>query len=244
MINADSNIFLLARFLLADITYLQRTKDEKTFHSHVKIILSLLGFKTYSELLGSARRLDLCVELPEQVFVIIELKYCSKPDNKEKEEETLALAAAAVKYVPKDLIDKSLLKAVEKKLQFDGIEQFLSELPQKPSKKAEIDQILIQHAKHTFTKPQRAQILAQLAREKLSKEELEEVLPKESTKERPPKEQLEKLLSKTAQTALDTITQKDYHSILGHKAKEIIDLGMAIYGKANKVMALFEPKKS
>jgi hypothetical protein len=46
-------------------------------------------------------------------------------------------------------------------------------------------------------------------------------------------------LSQTAQAALDSIAQRDYHSILGDKAKEIIDLGIAIYGNKNKVKAIF-----
>jgi hypothetical protein len=160
---------------LSTVTYLQRTKDEKTFHSYVQIILSVLGFKTYSELLKAARRLDLCLELPEKIFVIIELKYCSEPAKLNKKEENQALAAAAEKFLP-ELLDKTLSLAVQDKLKFSGVTKLLSQLSKKPSTDAELDQVLAQASAEVLSEEERTKALAVSAKKTLPKEKLEQAL--------------------------------------------------------------------
>jgi transcriptional regulator NrdR family protein len=87
-----------------------------------------------------------------------------------------------------------------------------------------------------------SKILAQLARKKLSEEKLEKALLKACPAEDISEEQIDAILSHAAQKALKDIDQRHYHGPIEYKAKKIIDLGLAIFGKGNIVKAIFGPK--
>jgi hypothetical protein len=55
-------------------------------------------------------------------------------------------------------------------------------------------------------------------------------------------EKIDETLSKATQGALNDIITRNYHGIIQHRAKEIIDIGMAIYGHGDRVKVAFGPK--
>jgi Glu-tRNA(Gln) amidotransferase subunit E-like FAD-binding protein len=54
-------------------------------------------------------------------------------------------------------------------------------------------------------------------------------------------EEIDEILSKAADEAVRDIAQGGYHGIIGSEAKEIIDLGLAVYGHGDQVKAVFGP---
>jgi cobalamin biosynthesis protein CbiG len=103
---------------------------------------------------------------------------------------------------------------------------------------------LLKPPQESFSKDEITKALAVSARKNLPSDKLEQALMDAGAGKGISKKQIDAILSDTAQTALNSIAQRDNHSILGHKAKEIIDLGMVIYGNENKVVDLFGPKNS
>jgi hypothetical protein len=76
----------------------------------------------------------------------------------------------------------------------------------------------------------------------LSEEEIDEALLETGYMLKLSDEQIDSILTETAKIALTTISEKGYHGIVGPKAKKIIDLGLAIFGKGSKVKAAFGPQ--
>jgi hypothetical protein len=77
-------------FFFAPIGYYQRPSDEKTLRALPQAILTALGFKVFTELPGAMRRLDLGLELPDQVWLIIELRLCrAEEKNSRRKKKTI-----------------------------------------------------------------------------------------------------------------------------------------------------------
>jgi hypothetical protein len=87
------------------------------------------------------------------------------------------------------------------------------------------------------------QALAATAGEKLSPSQIKEALTAPDSLPGEVKERIAEDLSKATEVALRAIIEKDYHGVLALKAKEFIDLGLAVYGYGGQVMAAFGPQK-
>jgi hypothetical protein len=120
----------------------------------------------------------------------------------------------------------------------------LSEEPQQAGTDDEKDEILAKAAKRVLTGTERAWALVLTAKEKLAGDELPEALRKAAVIPPPTKERIDEMLSKAVEKALSDIIERDYHGIIKHKAKEIIDLGLAVYGGGSEVKAGFGPQSS
>jgi hypothetical protein len=227
----------------SSITYYQRPEQEKIFHALVQMLLSGMGFKVLSELAGWSGRMDLCLELPEQVYLIIELKYCPIQVTLAEEDKIQALATAAYMNFPEDIINHALSKAVQKKLKVKEIVQLLSECPDKNLDKVEKDRFLAQAGKDKIlTEAEYDLALAALAKQKFTKDEVTEILYEATIDMGIIEEKnIDDILSKTTLDALKAIAEKNYHDTVKLKAKEIIDLGLAISGYGSQVKAAFGP---
>jgi hypothetical protein len=108
---------------------------------------------------------------------------------------------------------------------------------------AEEDHFLAQTAAKILTGFEIVQALAGAAGENLSPSQIKNALLNLDTLPAEVKARIAKDLSKAAEVALRDIIKKDYHGILALKAKEFIDLGLAVYGYGGQVMAAFGPQK-
>jgi hypothetical protein len=229
--------------IFSTITYYQRPEGEKAFHSLVQVLLSGMCFKVLSELAGWSGRVDLCLELPDQVYLIIELNYCPIQLKLAEAEKIQALATAAYINFSEEIINQALSKAVQKKLKLKEIVQLLSELPDKNLDKVEKDHFLAQAGREKIlTEAEYDLALAALAKQKFTKDEVNEIL-QEATTELGVKEgkNIDDILFETTQDALKAIAERNYHDTLKLRAKEIIDLGLAISGYGSQVKAAFGP---
>ncbi|MDR1870797.1 MAG: hypothetical protein LBS60_02530, partial [Deltaproteobacteria bacterium] len=224
------------------ISYHQRPKGEETFHAFVQLILLALGFEVGTELPGAVGRLDLCVKLSSEVYLIIELKYCpNKLKLKPKEEDKL-LAAVAIEKLPKETVDMSLAAAARLRFKTAEIYQITSANPQKDLTKTEANHLLAQAAVTSLSEETINQVLAKTARDKLPEEEIEEIFQNATSQLASSEEEIDNDLTKAAQLALEVINTKDYHGVLELKAQEIIDLGLSVYGHGERIKVIFAPK--
>ncbi|MDR1109636.1 MAG: AAA family ATPase, partial [Deltaproteobacteria bacterium] len=224
------------------VSYHQRPKEEKTFHAFVQLLLMAMGFNIQSELPGAQSRLDLCLELPDGVYVIIELKYCQSQTKLKPAEEEEALAVAAIDLVSKEARNESLARLAKRKLDRIELFQIISEDSYDNATKEEKDTILAKAAMKSFPRVDTDKVLADTAKTHLSSEELQEALYMVGNKPSPSNDEIDSVLSKAAQKALKDITERDYQGLLRHKAKEIIDLGLAVYWHGSQVKAAFGTK--
>jgi hypothetical protein len=225
---------------LATISYFQRPKEERTFHTIIQTILQVMGFKVISELTGSQVRLDLCIEMPDKLFIIIELKYCPKFGKLPKKEENSFLAFVAMEKVPEDEINRRLAREAKKKLE-DPFELFPI-LSSATLTEIEKNRLVAEVARKSLPKDEINKILARLVKDKLSEAQLNEILEDDVGTDLS-EEDIDGRLSKAADEALLSIEKKDYHSLLRNSADRFIDLGLAIYGSGSKVKAVFGKSK-
>jgi predicted transcriptional regulator len=185
--------------------------------------------------------MDLCVFLPDEIYLIIEVKYCPSTKKLTKKEENALLAKEAAPYFSKDLINQSLTQAVQNKLTPLEINEYFT---QPPLSTAERDSILAKAANTVLTYDEMNKTLATLAREKLPQDKLSEILLKIQTGSVFSEEEIDAILSEGTQEALNQILKQDYSGILRINAKEIIELGLAIFGSGSHVKATFRQKPS
>ena len=85
-------------------------------------------------------------------------------------------------------------------------------------------------------------VLASAARRLLSSAQIEAALLEASPASADlPEPEIDEMLSKAAQKALSDIIESNYHAIADSDAKEIVDLGLAVYGYGQRVKAVFAP---
>jgi hypothetical protein len=227
--------------LFTNITFHQRPKGEKIFHSFIQLILLGMGFNVRSETSGSLGRSDLVVELPGQVFVIIELKYCPTRRNLTKVEEDEVLSFLAITSLPMAMLEESLAEMAKKMFKFEEISKILSSLGNKEATEVKKNSLLARAFKESFPKTDLNQALALAARENVPQKKIKEALLKAASRSNWDPERVESLLSQAAQKALKDIAAKDYHGPFKLEAKRFIDLGLAIFGVGSQVKALFGP---
>ncbi|MDR2140377.1 MAG: hypothetical protein LBR11_01040, partial [Deltaproteobacteria bacterium] len=230
----------------SSLNYHQRPDNEKTFHILTQSYLLGMGFKVQSDLSGTIGRLDLSVELPDQVFLIIELKYLSKPKKTRTAKENAVLASLAYGLLPKDDILESLANLASIKLKVKEKIKILFDIAQQDLTVDKQRLLFVQAAQESLLETDMNITLASLVLEKLPPEIIENELLKLGVEiDLSPElddlsnEGIERFLSKVAQEALRDITQKEYHGPLRLEAKEFIDLAIVIYNKGSKVKALF-----
>jgi hypothetical protein len=203
------------------------------------MLLTGMGFKVWTELLGADNRLDLCVELPNGDYVVIELKYVKGHRDLKPEEKIQVLASAAKKKFTKEVVDKCLANLADEKLSPKET------IPIDREKDEAIkNQLLADLALSSLTTSDINQAMAELAMEKLSNEVITDVLLGASPKLKLSDKQIDGKLSQAVALALKDIKDKNYHGIVALKAKKIIDLGLAIYGVGSQIKAAFGEGKS
>jgi hypothetical protein len=217
----------------------QRPKGEATFHAFVHLILMALEFKVLSEVPGATGRLDLVFELPGGVHVIAELKYVPERTELTKAEMDQALAGKARVALDFETISEGLAEAVI--IEYADSDQAVKDLFRSRLSLPERNQRLADEAGRLLSKSRIDSVLADLAKSKLSKKVIDTVVKDRLRELAPSDEQIDKYLLKAANQAIKDIIKRDYNSIIGDKAKEIIDLGLASYGYFIPVKAVFGP---
>jgi hypothetical protein len=242
--NAPAVSDIFSAFFSA-ITSLHRLDKEQSFHSVIQSILLALNFKVLSELSGTIGRLNLCLELPDQVYLNIQLKYCPMTETLTKKEINMVLATYAISTFPDDITNQALSMAVQRKLKFKGTDQLLTELSAKNLEKADKDRLMAQAGKEKIlTEDEVALVLANFYRSQISNNEIDKILSQEITDYNNQEGQIDELLSKATHRALKDIAEKDYHGVVKLRAKKIIDLGLAVYGRGTQVKAAFGPRET
>jgi predicted AAA+ superfamily ATPase len=236
-----SDIF---RDLFSKLNFSQSQANLKNFHSLVQIILTALGFNVLSGVPGNKGRMDLCVFLPDEIYLIIEVKYYPSTKKLTKKEENNILATEAIVNLQKNLINKAMSRAVKDKLGIAGVKKLFAELPSQPATAAENEIILVNAAEKVLTDDEMAKALAKLARKEIPQDKLSEILLDIQADSDLCEEEIDALLSEGAQEALSQILKQDYSSILRINAKEVMELGLAIFGSGSHVKAAFRQKPS
>ncbi|MDR2142068.1 MAG: hypothetical protein LBR11_09820 [Deltaproteobacteria bacterium] len=228
------------------LSYYQRPDNEKTFHLLIQSYLLGMGLKVQREVSGAIGRLDLSVELPGQVFLIIELKYRSKPDQKKTEKRNAYLASLAYKLLPAEMVSESLSNLAFNKLNGKQQAKIFFKINNKGLTNSEITQLFVQTALESLQEVDINAALASLVLAKLPPETLNQELLSlgveidlSSDSEDLTGGRIDQVLTKTAQLALRDITQKDYHGPFRLEAKEFIDLALVIYDHGSQVKAVF-----
>jgi hypothetical protein len=224
------------------IIYQQRLEGEKSFHFLVQVLLSAMGFKVLSEIADCSGRVDLCFELPDQVYLSIEVKYCPIQVTLAEEEKNHALAKAALVFLPDD-VDQCLSEAVQAKLDYEAIELLFSESHQILTTKEETNKFLAQEGRKTIlTAQEREEALASMVKKKLGEEVIKDVLDNAEAKAlKHSKNKIDDMLTKAIKDALEAIAERNYHGVEKLKDKEIIGLGLVISGYGSQVNAAFGP---
>ncbi|MDR2141889.1 MAG: AAA family ATPase [Deltaproteobacteria bacterium] len=237
------------RDFICAFTYHQRPKDERDFHLIVQAILLAMDFKVLSEVPSSKGRLDLGVELPGQVYLIIELKYRSKANQKRAEEEIASLASLAYKLLPVEEVSESLSNLAFNKLDGKQQAQIFYKINKKGLTNSEKNELFTQTALELLRVEDINSALAALVLEKLPTEKLNQELRNLGVKMDLSSDSLDlaggrvdQVLTKIAQLALRDITQKDYHGPFRLEAKKFIDLALVIYDHGSQVKAVFGQK--
>jgi protein required for attachment to host cells len=109
-------------------------------------------------------------------------------------------------------------------------------------KEDEVNQILADSSADYLTEAEMYQALAGAVKEKLSSKEIDAIYKKAIPQGKVSDAEIEEILIKAAQRALGDIREKNYHSIAMNTAdgiKEIIDLGLSIYGHGLHIKVAF-----
>jgi hypothetical protein len=224
----------LFRISFKPIATSQSTASEKIFQNYIKLVLSAQDFDVRSEVSGADGRLDLSVLLPSQVSLVIELKHVSKPTKRPTDKENEILADIARNSFSIEEQDQSLARAAR-----IGIGEALIRPIMKRASGAERTPLLAELAIEVFDKPRINKVLADLAMEKLSADVIDQALIDAVGGKSLSEEEIEGALTKAAKRALNQINEKKYGDLVKKGAKEIIKLGLAIYGNGSNVKALF-----
>jgi hypothetical protein len=137
-----------------------------------------------------------------------------------------------------------LAAAIENKLSMEKFRKALSKIDILKPTEADTNRGLADNALEYLTEAEYAATLALTARKKLPKKEITEILKSATSREALSEEEIDVVLSKAAMEALSQIVKKDYHGPIkeGLKAKEIIDMGLSMYGSKAIVKAVFGPE--
>ncbi|MDR2140390.1 MAG: hypothetical protein LBR11_01105, partial [Deltaproteobacteria bacterium] len=242
------------RAILSDhftrVTYFQKPDRESDFHAYIQLLFQFYKFKVQSELPGSKGRLDLSVELPGQVVLVVELKYRPNPKKILTPTDNASLASLADKLLSKEEVFESLDNLASKKLNSKQRNKIWAGIDQEGLSVAKQRRLFVLAALDLLSETDIDKNLATLVLEKLPPEIIKKELLKLGKSINLPTEtevfsdaEIDRLLDKATQEALRDITQKNYHSSFGPEVKKFIDLAIAFYDDGSKMKALFGPEK-
>jgi DNA-binding transcriptional ArsR family regulator len=230
----------------ARLSYLQKLKSGRNVRLLVQALLMSLSFKVQDEVADQTGRLDLCFEIQERVYVLIELKFIPAQRSLSSEDKTEALAKVALDILSTQARNEILASVVKNKL---SVSEYLMALEKKGQADAPApikSQCLGQAALEYLTEAEYSAGLAEAVKKELGKAEIKEILKKAGRTLSPPSERIDQELSEAAAKALRDIAEKDYRGVIKNKAevppKEIIDLGLSVYGDGKRVVAAFGSK--
>ncbi|MDR2198618.1 MAG: AAA family ATPase [Deltaproteobacteria bacterium] len=226
---------------ITSLSFYERPRDEKTFHSLIHMILLGMGFDLRSEPPDYRGRLNLHVKLENDVFVIFELKYRPFKVYLSPEEENKLLAALALDRVPSSRLNESVADKAAMKLDTDLVTPILLNYNLGGISKDERDKTLAQAALNSLPDPVIQPILADIARERLPHKEIDLVLSEQANSKIPPA-RIDYVLTKASNKALSDMRQRDYRAPSRLKAKKIIEIGLSAYGDCARVKTLFGPE--
>jgi hypothetical protein len=227
--------------MLSHITYNQRINDEKTFHLFVQSILSTMKFKVLSEVPGAKGRLDLAIELPGEIYVIIELKYCPNMIVLNKNDEINILSSYAMRNLPKNILHAKIANVLSERLGASEIDLICTQNGLNFNKSNKTNNFLYSIARNYLSTHEIDTLIALEAKERYSKDIINNVL-REASKSKVSQEQIDAELTSAVSDALAQIEKGRYHGPFAIHAKEFIDLGMALYGDGSSIKAAFRPK--
>jgi hypothetical protein len=139
----------------------------------------------------------------------------------------------------KDVKNYLFTNALRDKLNSTEFDDLVDKLSQNSSATSELYGLLAQKAKGLLSESEITLALAKGALKQLPEEMIEKILQKPHPDKLFHPEKIDALLSKRAQLALDEITRGEYQGAVSYKAKDIIEMGMAVYGGNFKVKVLF-----
>jgi hypothetical protein len=182
------------------------------------------------------------LELKPGICIIIELKYCPYLNKLTEDDKNMVLAKEAMKNLSESKINENLAKAVMNKIDPLEIRRVISKEGLAEPKEDKFNRILADSASEYLTKIEINEALAGAVKKKLSAKEKEAIYKNVSLKEDVSESEIEEVLSKASQMALSSIKNKNYHGIAKNAVpaiKEIIDLGLSIYGPGSHIKATF-----
>jgi hypothetical protein len=227
--------------LLSPITRHQRIKNDETFHILVQSLLSTMGFKILGDLSGAKECLDLTIELPDDIYVIINLKYCQNRINLTDNEKIDALSPLAIDNLEQYDLDIGLANAVRDKISTIELFSIYSKNRLEFNNNYKENRLLASIAKNYLSKLEFDTALAFAAKCLLSSKS-DDVLWRTSQLKLS-KEQIDAKLTTAIAEALTQIEKGRRHEPFELQAKEFIDLGLALYGDGFSVKAAFRPKQ-
>ena len=235
---AVSNIF---NNHISTLPFYHMPRDESGFHRLVHSLLKGMGFTVAGEMPGASGRLDICVELPGRVYILMGLKY--RPTrNRPKptltpEEEDAVLTSLLVETLPADDVYGILAEVAMVKL--DVAIRLRISKPNLPTE--ERNRRLAEALFYSFAAAEINKILASAARRIVPEAEIVAALDKRAPGAYLPSRRSgaisEAALTKASNQAVYDIAAREYRGVLALRAKRIVDLGLAIHG--DKVKAVF-----
>jgi hypothetical protein len=158
-----------------------------------------------------------------------------------KDKQNQILAAAAKNMIQPDIIEESLANALRNKFNNNNtfINFILFKSPIHDNTGINDNKILAQEANEYLSESERIVVLANTIRNHLDLEHVKKILQAASPNSSIEDENIERILSAATAQALEDIIKRDYHGIVKPNAKEIIDIGIAVYGNGNKVKTAF-----
>jgi hypothetical protein len=228
--------------LFGTISHHQRPKDEKTFRSLVRLVLSTMDFDVLTELPGHKDGLDLCVDCRNGVRVIIELKYLPESPNKlTNSEENEILAKLAEDYVPKDKYRECLADAARKHADVAPYREIIENDRSGGLESKNINALLSDAAMESLPRDEKIKALAALVKRETRKKQIRKQFKKQLKEEltKAADEKIDEILTAAANEALGDMVAKDYSSVVKHKSTKIIEFGMAIFGDGTRIKSLF-----
>ncbi|MDR2197984.1 MAG: AAA family ATPase [Deltaproteobacteria bacterium] len=244
ILSRDSEVLsAIVKNSISTLSCYQKPKSEKDFRAIIHVLLFGMGFKVRSEDVGSTGRLDLCLELEDKVFVVIELKYCPAKIKLSKAKENEILSSSASKLFKREQLFQILSELAYKKL--NPLEIMRIRFNDNPddsnSSEKRVNQELTDAVIKKLPRDVIDSALAESFRKHFTSSQIEDEILATNPKPDHTKDQIDAILTHACKKALNDISEKKYHSPLKMEAKAFIDIGISIYGYGTEVMALFGP---
>jgi hypothetical protein len=235
--NKTAVMDILSDFL-SPVSYHCENGNQKHFHSFIRLVLSMMGFNFLSKPSAVDNKSDLCLILPDDVYLVIRLEYRKNPTKNEMAETDSVPANLAGREISIEILYRRLADAAMEVISRDLIHPII-----KQATGTERERLLALFAIKFLTKDQINKILSDMAKKILDPKIVEEALRDAIRIDGLPKKKIDNILTKAAKEALNDISERGCPDLVKKKAKKIITLGLAIYGDGSHIAALFGQKK-